>query len=159
MDLTNIEKYLDLCDPILKVTAANLIILYVIFAISFKFNNLVKKNTQKSIVMWIELFLKSFIETLSLPHHIPRWEMPKKLSKGINYFFAMMWFFASFILGTFSFVCMLLLPFATSKISFTNFLIVLGISFTFFLGSRFFYVEGRKTLALNKDPQITNEDR
>ncbi len=50
--LTHFHEYLELCLPFLKEIFINLIVTYSIFFVFFKLNNLIKTNTQKSILSW-----------------------------------------------------------------------------------------------------------
>ena len=153
MDLPNIQEYWDLGLPFLKMVAANLAITYFIFSLLFKLNDLIKKNTQKSILIWLKFFIRGILSTFILPPHIPEWTPSRKLAKGINYSFATVWSIGSILYFVMGIAILLLYWYLQRPLSFKQFLIVFGLSSIFLLGSRFFYVEARKSIALAKNSQ------
>ncbi|WP_213069091.1 hypothetical protein, partial [Acinetobacter baumannii] len=68
--LTHFHEYLELSSPVLKEIFVNLIVTYSIFFVFFKLNNLIKANTQKSILAWIKVCLNELRATLVLPDDI-----------------------------------------------------------------------------------------
>ena len=154
MDIANFREYWDLGFPVLKIIIANLIIIYLIFSILFRLNNLIKKNTQKSILMWLKLLFKGIISAFTLPSHIPEWKPSRGLAKGINYSFATIWSIGSILYFLLGITILLSYWYSQKPLSLVQFILIFGLSGIFILGSRFFYVEARKSIALAQNSQV-----
>lgn len=154
MDIPDIQNYLEQCSPILKFITVNLIATYIMFSVLFRLNNLIKKNTQKSILMWFKFLAKGILSTFILPPHIPEWNPSRGLAKGINYSFAAIWFVGSFLFFFIGLMIFLATWYSQKPISLIQSLMIFGLNVLFLLGSRFFYVEARKSIALAKNSHI-----
>ncbi|MDC4746935.1 hypothetical protein NQ846_17705 [Acinetobacter baumannii] len=148
--LTHFHEYLELSSPVLKEIFVNLIVTYSIFFVFFKLNNLIKANTQKSILAWIKVCLNEIRATLVLPDDIKEINFPTWANRWINYFFGTTWFIGSFLFTLFGLLITILMMYSKNTLSLPNSLLAIGIWFIFICGARFFYVEGRKAFALAK---------
>jgi len=154
VDIPDIQNYLEQCSPILKFITVNLIATYIMFSVLFRLNNLIKKNTQKSILMWLKFFAKGILSTFILPPHIPEWTPSRGLAKGINYSFAAIWFIGSFLFFFIGLIIFLATWYSQKPIPLIQSFMIFGLNVLFLLGSRFFYVEARKSIALAQNSQI-----
>lgn len=104
--------------------------------------------------MWLKLLFKGIISTFTLPSDIPEWKLSKGLAKGINYSFAMIWSIGSILYFLMGITILLSYWYSQKPLSLMQFILIFGLSGIFILGSRFFYVEARKSIALAKNSQV-----
>ncbi len=104
--------------------------------------------------MWLKLIFKGIISTFTLPSDIPEWKPSKGLAKGINYSFAMIWSIGSILYFLMGITILLSYWYSQKPLSLMQFILIFGLSGIFILGSRFFYVEARKSIALAQNSQV-----
>jgi hypothetical protein len=148
--VANFHEYFESSSPILQKIFVDLIVIYSIFFVFFKLNNLIKANTQKSIVSWLKVCLNGFKSTLVLPNDINEITFPVWANRWINYFFGTTWFIGSLLFSILGLSATILIMYSKSTLSIINSLLAMAIWFMFICGARFFYVEGRKAFALAK---------